>query len=544
MKSKMQLINNIDKASKKTDQFAFSRRKFLLTSGAATALLSVVPRRLLGLSGKIASDKLEPVWEPPQDYKCPQWFRDAKFGLWLHWGPQTVPAKGGGWYARHLYMEPKELGRETWGKDAWNYHRETYGHQSVIGHKDICNLWKAEKFDAEATISQFKKWGARYVATMANHHDNFDLFNSTVHGWNATKVGPKRDIVGEFANAAKRQNLKWAASVHVARAKWFLLPAFGSDSEGAKKDVPYDGNLTKNDGKGTWWEGLDPQQLYASKYDKFEEELTSRHLDLVTNYKPDLLYFDDGQIPAPMVKACQRLFEDSLHKNGSIQTIITVKRPQKGTIQDYEKGVSEGIQEEYWQTDTTIADDWFLKPNPDGASKLLHNARSLKELMVDIVSKRGVLLLNIAVRPDGTIPQDQFMIMEELGAWLKGNGNAIYDTHPWKVYGEGGIAAGGHFNERGITSIPWDHTVRRFTSNKDNKILYAHIFGDPTGKEIVISSFADEKKLFSGKVLKVSVTGSNTKVIWSLQATGLHVTIPDKLTFKDCNVLKIETTGL
>ena len=203
------------------------------------------------------------------NWECPEWFKDAKFGLWLHWGPQTIPAKGGGWYARDMYMEKNS---DSWGKDAWSYHRETYGPQSQFGYKDLCNSWKAEKFDADATIKQFKNWGARYVAILANHHDNFDLFASSVHGWNTTRVGPKRDLVGEFAAAARRHDLKWAATVHCSRAPGWFTPAFGSDSDGSLKGVPYDGNLTKADGKGLWWEGLDPQQLYAGKYLKFNQE--------------------------------------------------------------------------------------------------------------------------------------------------------------------------------------------------------------------------------------------------------------------------------
>src|SRR5512138_2452645 len=146
------------------------------------------------------------------EWKCPEWIRDAKFGLWLHWGPQSVPEYGGGWYARHMYIEPGKLGSEQWGKNAWNYHRKTYGHQSEFGYKEICREWKAEKFEAESTIRQFQKWGARYVAIMGNHHDNYDLFNSSVHLWNATRVGPKRDILGEFAAAARQHHLPWVVS--------------------------------------------------------------------------------------------------------------------------------------------------------------------------------------------------------------------------------------------------------------------------------------------------------------------------------------------
>ena len=475
------------------------------------------------------------------NWSCPEWFKDAKFGLWLHWGPQTIPAKGGGWYARDMYMQKNP---DSWGKDAWSYHRETYGPQSTFGYKDLCNSWKAEKFDADATIKQFKNWGARYVATMANHHDNFDLFASSVHGWNTTRVGPKRDLVGEFAAAARRHDLKWAASVHCNRSPGWFTPAFGSDSDGPLKGVPYDGNLTKADGKGLWWEGLDPQQLYASKYPKFNQEFGQRILELVTNYRPDELYFDDGQIPGPTKPACAALYADSLKQSGSIQTLITVKSPESGTVLDFEKGVSGGIQKDYWQTDTTLADDWFLKPNPDGSSNLRHNARSLKELLVDIVSKRGVLLLNVAIRADGTIPADQMVIMDELGLWLKGNGEAIYNTRPWKTYGEGGEAAGGAFTERGISSKPWDSSVLRFTVNKRNTILYVHVFGNPAGMDLIVKSMAADKNLFTGKIKKISVVGSHARVNWSMQSDGLHIRVPGHLAYKDCNVLKIETTGL
>lgn len=544
MEKKNSPPQRIDKSSKSSGKQNFSRREFVIKASAAATAFTIIPGQLLQRSMSTVPSGFHSSWDPPSDYKSPQWFRNAKFGLWLHWGPQTIPAKGGGWYARHMYVEPKNLGQESWGKEAWAYHRETYGHQSEFGYKDLCNLWKAEKFNADDTIRQFKKWGAHYVATMANHHDNFDLFNSTVHGWNTTKVGPKRDLLGEFAAAARRENLKWMASVHSSRSNKWFKPAFGSDSEGAKKGVPYDGNQTRADGKGKWWEGLDPQQLYACKYEAFEKELSQRHLELVVNYRPDVLYFDDGQIPEPMKEACARLYNDSLTKYGSIQTIITVKQPQPGTVLDYEKGVADSIRDDYWQTDTTLAEDWFLKPNPDGSSAMRHNARSLKELLVDIVSKRGVLMLNIAVRADGTVPQDQVVEMNELGAWLQGNGEAIYNTHPWKVYGEGGAASGGAFKERGISSVPWNSDVQRFTCNKDNKTLYVHLFGDPSEKEITISSLAKSKGLFNGKIVKVSLIGQKGRITGSVHDKGLIINMPPKLAFRDCNVLKVETSGL
>jgi alpha-L-fucosidase len=515
-----------------------SRRRFL-KAGTALAATSLVAPQLFGKSGASISDASEN--EIFRKFKCPQWFKDAKFGLWLHWGPQTIPAKGAGWYACHMYVPPDAPGGASFGKLAWPYHRLTFGHQSEFGYKDICNLWKAEKFDAEATIRQFKKWGARYVATMANHHDNFDLFNSSVHKWNTVNVGPKRDILGEFAEAAQRNQLKWVATVHTYVAKKFYAPAFGSDLSGWRKGTPYDGNMTKEDGKGKWWDGLDPQQLYAHKYDAFESELRSRHLDLVNNYKPDMIYFDDSNIPPPMIDACIALYENSLKQNGSIQAAVTVKKAQQGTLIDVEMGIADGLQNEYWQTDTSFHKDWFLKTEEN--TELLHNAKTLKELLVDVISKRGSLLLNIAVNHDGTIPEDQFAIMEEFGAWLNANGEAIYETEPWKIYGEGGATESGKFKERRKNAEPWDYTVHRFTCNRDKKTLYIHIFGNPAGREITINSLAD-RKLFKGKVKKVSLIGGNDDIKWSMKPQGLSVRLPERLSFTDCNILRVNTTGL
>ncbi len=500
----------------------------------------------LGLAPVIAADSAPADgWDAvAKEWKCPEWFKDAKLGMWIHWGPQTIPAKGGGWYARHLYMEPKELGGEQWGKEAWQFHRDTYGHQSEFGFKDLCHLWKAEKLDTEKVVKQFKAWGARYVATMANHHDNFDLFPSTIHGWNTTKVGPMRDLVGEFAEAAKKNGLPWAATVHVSRAKSWMKPAFGSDSEGPKKDVPYDGHLTKADGKGKWWEGLDPQQLYASNYPDFEKEVTQRHLELFGNYRPDLVYFDDANVPDAMKPACALLYNESRQRSGAIEAIVTVKHPEQGTLLDYEKGVAEDMMPDYWQSDTTLAEDWFLKPNADGSSAMRHDARSLKELLLDVISKRGVLLLNIAFRADGTIPEDQAAVMEEFGAWVAANGEAIYGSRPWKVYGEGGKTEGGHFKERIQSSPAWGPDVLRFTTDKAGRVLYVSVFGDPAGKEVLVKSLSPAEKLFAGKITDVSLIGSDEKIGWSLKEDGLHVKMPGRLAFKDANILKLETTGL
>jgi alpha-L-fucosidase len=497
-------------------------------------------------------------------FQCPQWLKDAKFGLWLHWGPQTVPDAGGGWYARHLYAHGEDL-KESFGDTAWEYHRKHYGHQSQFGFKEVCNLWKAEKFDADAMMLQFKKWGARYAAIIAQHSDNFDLFNSSVHEWNATKVGPKRDILGEFAAAARKHGLKWAATSHGgAWANIWYDAASSCDKEGPMKGVPYDGVLTTADGKGTWWEGLDPQQLYAVNYPDHEKEFAQRMIELVENYQPDMLYFDLTEIPRPAIEACKRLYTNSLKKNGSIQAVITVKKPQNGTLLDYENGVSDKLGKEYWQNDTSLNNAWFLKPldnnknvlfrlddtpsfDPDtDTSGLRHNARTLKEMLVDIISKRGVLLLNLPITASGIIPKDQMVIMDEFGEWIVANGEAIYKTDPWKVMGAGGEGTAGNHRERDVKSKAWDEKVYRFTCNRDKKTLYVHFFGNPDGKEVLVKELADQS-LFSGKVKNVSLIGKNgqtAKLSFQLTLQGLVVKMPDTLPFRDCNVLKVNTNGL
>lgn len=516
-----------------------SRRKFLKTGTVLAAASIITPQALFAIQKRTitgASTLQEDIF---QKFKCPQWFKDAKFGLWLHWGPQTIPTKGGGWYANHMYVDNPDP--NFFGHSAWPYHRLNFGHQADFGYKDVCNLWKAEKFDAEQTVQQFKKWGARYVAIIANHHDNFDLFNSSVHKWNTVNVGPKRDLVGEFAEASRHNGLKWVATAHTARAQSYMASAFGADKTGPRKGEQYDGRLTLADGKGKWWEGLDPQQLYATHYPAFEAEVRQRHIELVNNYRPDMLYFDDGNIPNTMMDACIQLYENNLKQNGSIQSIVTVKDKQQGTILDFEMGIADGMPAEYWQTDTSFNKDWFLKTEEN--AELNHDARTLKELLVDIVSKRGSILLNVAVYPDGSIPDDQFAVLEEFGAWLNANGEAIYATEPWKIHGTGGAAEGGKFKERRVNSTPWDANVHRFTCNKDKKTMYIHVFGNPTG-DLYFPSLAN-KALFNGKVKNVSLLGrANESVKWSMKPQGLNIQIPQNLPDKNCNIFKVITTGL
>lgn len=228
-------------------------------------------------------------------YQCPEWFSEGKFGIWCHWGPQCVPQSGGGWYARHMYME--DVGGEQFGKNAYPYHLKTFGHPSEFGFKDVINLWKAEKFNADSLLRFFKKNRAKFFVTTANHHDHFDLFASTYHPWNSVNMGPHKDIVGEFEKATRMLKLPFGVTSHDNRFWSWWLTAFGADKYGPKKGIKYDGYLTKADGKEKWWEGYDPADLYGPPPEKRTPELETkmkenylkRHLELVDKYKPDYI---------------------------------------------------------------------------------------------------------------------------------------------------------------------------------------------------------------------------------------------------------------
>ena len=208
------------------------------------------------------SQEKELSWEEQREqYQFPKWYTEARFGIWVHWGAQTEPKEGGGWYARHMYMQ--DVGDQEWGRNAYEYHCKTYGHPSEIGYKDVLNEWKAENLDTDALLKYFKKIGAKYFVALANHHDRFDNFNSTHLEWNSVNVGPKKDIIGEFSKSAKKHNIPFGVSSHDDRFLSWWLPAFGSDDSGKYKGIPYDGHMTIEDGKGKWWEGMDPAKLYG-----------------------------------------------------------------------------------------------------------------------------------------------------------------------------------------------------------------------------------------------------------------------------------------
>ena len=486
------------------------------------------------LSINCYSQEKKLTWEELREqYEFPKWYTEARFGIWVHWGAQTQPEMGGGWYARHMYME--DVGKQLWGRNAYSYHNKTYGHPSEIGYKDVIHEWKAENLDTDALLEYFKSLGAKYFVALANHHDHFDNFNSTYHPWNSVNIGPKRDIIGEFEKSSKKYGIPFGVSSHDDRFLHWWLPAFGADKTGPKKGIPYDGHMTKEDGKGKWWEGLDPADLYGLPPEKrtpgWVEEVKHnwmlRHKELVTKYDVDMIWFDGWGFPYEKYgkEVCTTFFNNSLRKHGKIKVVVAGKFHNEPSIaKDIESGGANKILLFPWQGIITMR-SWFYKA--DREKEFKHNARTVIEMMTDIISKNGNLLLNVELLPDGTIPANHKVILDDIGAWVKLNGEAIYASKPWNVFGDNlnsylkrlkkeiseadfealkKHATSEQFNERTVKSLAYGPDEVRFTKKGD--VLYVFVLNPAKGAiELPVLGLNSELKV--KKISSISMIGSN-----------------------------------
>ncbi len=490
----------------------------------------------------IVRPSFEPSWQSLGSHRIPDWFRDAKLGFWAHWGPQSVPMQGD-WYARWLYGP--YAGTEDWERDSARarraFHERRYGHPSAFGYKDICRLWKAERFDPDELMRLYKRAGGRYFVTMGAHADNFDLWDSDHQPWNAANVGPKKDIVGMWAQAARRNDLPFGVSLHSAWAWRWIDVAFSADTQGPLAGVPYDGRLTRADGRGRWWEGLDPRDLYCRPHRvgeppdrSFVENFYARARDVVEKYRPDLVYFDDSRLPFdegsvrpadPPSKAGLRFVADYYNESarwhgGLDEALVTIKNvpgPQREAVAlDVERGQVDALQPSPWQADTCIG-DWFYK---QGAR--YKTTREIVQMLVDVVSKNGNLLLNLPQRPDGTLDAAELRILRELTGWMDVNGEAIHGTRPWTLYGEGPTPSGsGHFSEqeRGYTAADL-----RFTAK--GRTLYVFALAWPEDRKLLVRSLARGSTLLDGHVKSLELLGREGALRWEQTKAGLEVELP------------------
>jgi alpha-L-fucosidase len=500
----------------------------------------------------IAAGKFAPTWASLEQYQVPQWFKDAKFGIWAHWGPQCQPEEGD-WYARQMY-------REGYGQNV--AHLAKYGHPSEFGFKDVIHTWKAENWDPDKLMALYKRAGAQYFFALANHHDNFDLWDSQYQPWNSVAVGPKKDLIAGWAKAAKNQGLRFGVSVHAAHAwSWYEL-AQNADKKGPKAGVPYDGKLTKADGQGKWWDGLDPQDLYAQNHAPSEgfpnpgkihsqwnwdngasqpdaaycEKFYNRTVDLINRYNPDLIYFDDTALPLWPVsdaglKIAAHFYNHNMQQHdGRLEAVLFGKiltaDQRQAMVWDIERGQSNKIEPDVWQTDTCLG-NWHYQRSLYDHNRY-KSAKTVIQTLANVVSKNGNLLLNVPVRGDGTIDNKEIAVVEGIAAWMEVNQECIFGTRPWKVFGEGPASEGAPLTAQGFNEgkgKAFSAEDVRFTTKAGT--LYMIVLGVPK-KDLPIKALGTAAKLLEKEIKSIKLLGSDEKVQWSQTADILSIKAPEK----------------
>jgi len=447
----------------------------------------------------------KPTWESLEQYKCPEWFRDAKLGIYVHWGVYSV-AERGEWYGRNMY---------TPTRGEYRHHCETYGHPSEFEYRDFIPMWKTEKFDADAWLAMFKDAGARYFTPCAVHHDGFDLWDSRHNKYNSVRMGPKKDLIGLMRDASKQAGLRWGVTTHLARNYNWFQTAYNSDPDGPKKGVPYvketPGNIEfyhENHG--------DQNAKYPKRpTEKWKKAWTDRVTDLIDNYDLDFLYFD-GAVPFDIDdgltgrKVIAHYYNKGLKRHGEKQEVVLAIKTARNGHGIYHEGIATLDCERHklddlsiapWQTDDSIG-PWGYR-----AGARYKSPDQVVDKFIDIVSKNGNLLLNVPPKADGTFDEETIRILRELGKWNRQNGEGVFATRPWIKYHEGDI---------------------RFTRSKDGKVLYAIFLRWPEGGRATIKSLGSEEKVIDGRIASVSVLGSDKNVGFLRQAGGLVVEMPEK----------------
>jgi len=505
---------------------------------------------------------IEPNWSALGNaYTVPEWFRDAKFGIWAHWSAQCVP-EFGDWYGRQMYQQ---------GNPYYAHHLKHYGHPADTGFMEIENQWKAENWDPEHLIGLYKAAGAKYFMALANHHDNLDTFDSKHHAWNTLRIGPKRDIIGTWEKIVRREGLRFGVSNHSSHAWHWWQTAYGYDAEGPRAGERYDAfKLTKADGAGKWWDGLDPQELYtgptmvppngittkeamqdwvdvhSGRWTEYAPPENPHHVakwllrqqDLVEKYKPDIVYQDGYGLPFGSVglEALAHYYNQAIQWHGSPDVVMTAKKlsdfQQRALVDDVERGFADGMRARPWQTCTCIGDWHYSRWRYE--AKAYVPAEKVIQRLCDVVSKNGNLLLSVPVRGDGTIDSEEEKIVAGITRWMKRNGDAaIFGSRPWRIYGEGPTqVGGGFFNEGKVEFAPQD---LRYTVSKG--VLYAAFLKWPDAPVTLTAIPTD------AAIERVTLLGAG-KAKFARIAEGLEVTLPPAGKDDFVPVIRIDGRGL
>ena len=460
-----------------------------------------------------------PDWVTLQEHKTPEWFLDGKFGIYFHWGVYSVPAFGTEWYPRHMYLE----NHKGWGAEVRPHHLEKYG-KDFHYHMFIPDF-TAEQFDAAEWAELFKASGASWAGPVAEHCDNFSMWDSRVNPWNAAKMGPKRDVVRELEQAIRAQDLKFVTTFH-HQWNWAWYPTWNGlvDTSTAELREFY-GERVRPETFGEY--GRNPKEYGPSP--AFVEKWKAKVYEVVDRYRPDMLWFDSrlNSIPEKdRIEVISRYYNEA-EKQGR-PVVLHYKNkdiPEGAGVIDIERGRLDEKVDYPWLTDDSWDwSGWNYKENHEYKS-----ANHILDGLIDIVSKNGCLLLNIGPRADGTIPEEVRNGLLELGAWLEENGEAIYGTRPFLTYGEGStkLIKGPHggVTDKGIRYKPDD--IRFTTSGKS---LYIIQLGSPEpGQEFVLKTFARDSVAANVNIRKIKLLGFGEKIQWDRQDDGLHLTAPKAL---------------
>jgi alpha-L-fucosidase len=471
-----------------------------------------------------------PDWESLQKYEVPEWYKDAKFGIFIHWGVYSVPAFGNEWYPRNMYRPES---------DEYKRHIATYGPVDKFGYKDFVPMFKAEHFDPAAWARLFKDAGAKYVVPVAEHHDGFAMYDSGLSDWTAEKMGPHRDVIGELAKAVRAEGLHFGASSHRVEHNFFL---------GVGRSIVSD----INDPKYAAFYGPAHNWLEAKQGTHLANDFTyvspawtadwlARSSEIVEKYHPDIMYFDwwigQPSVRADLTRFAAFYYNTSL-KYGDHVGVINYKDyaiQEHSAVLDLERGQLGEIRPLYWQTDTSVSnkswgyikDDTFKTP------------QFVVQQLIDIVSKNGNLLLNIGPRSDGTIPEEVQAVLRDVGSWLKVNGEAIYGTRPWKIYGEGPTkVAAGSFHDTDTAG----YTAEDFRFTTKGKTLFAIELGWPSTGEAMIRSLGTTA-ISGHKIESVVLLGSDAKLAFQQQPGELRIQLPTQAPGKYAYAFRIAFEG-
>lgn len=518
----------------------------------------------------IAEGPYGPTWDSiARNYPAKEvaWLREAKFGIWVHFGPQAA-GQSGDWYARRMYMQ---------GQRAYSNHLRDFGHPSTEGYKDLLKDWNPTKLDPAALVQSYRDAGARFLLIQGVHHDNFDSWDSKYQPWNSVNMGPKRDLLGEWSAAAKKAGMCYGVSFHHEYTWWWWQKSLGSDKTGDKAGVPYDGNLTLADGKGKWWERFDLRLLYGvdlREYRGFDQDgwcpkqgILVNHLeyahwyatqwalrimDVINKYDPDFIYTDgnskqpfDGRLAATGYKcdAMQRVIANfynrtlEFRKQMDTFSIVKFHPPCPGVVTTFEAKWPEDIKTDQPWIGETPYGDWYYAPG------FHYSAAALIRYMLECVARDGSYCVNIAMLPDGSLDDGCRSMLKETGDWMNINGPAIYGSHAWLKLGEG---ANGKLNVLPAGGIGASHANFkyspqdfRFTVGKDGSI-YAFCMTVPEASSTLkIASLGTDAKLLNSPIKTVSLLGSNEPIAWQQKSDGLEMTCPAAMPFKIAVTFKV-----